>query len=109
MMLFPYFDCAVLAVLLGANGWYVLQRCTWAHGYRAGLLGALLFGLVLPWLSVGVDLARTPFVNNSNVDEYEQLYNFLTYPGYWLLFTLQLAALHWTPFYSRSTPQEPDY
>lgn len=92
-MLVGYFDYAVLALVIGVNILYVKR-------YGSGMLGCwpllvigVLFCLVLPVLSISVELDRTRRPPGVPVDSFELLYTLFRFPMYWLLFILQVSAL----------------
>jgi hypothetical protein len=76
------FDYAVLGVLLVVNAWYAQRRRATVLRPWANWAGVLLFGLVLPVLSIQVEMERTRQPASVPTDSLERLYTLFRFPGY---------------------------
>ena len=88
-----YFDYAVIALLVAANVWCARRGVSGSFGCWSTLAAAFVFCLLLPMLSIWVELNRIRRPPGMPVDGYEMLYVYLRFPMYWALFVLQLLFL----------------
>jgi len=92
-MIIGYFDYAVLVLVVGANAAYIKRYGSSSLGCWLLLALGILFCLVLPILSMRVELERTRRPAGVMVDGFELLYIWLRFPMYWILFVLQVSFL----------------
>jgi hypothetical protein len=92
-MLVGYFDYAVLALAIGINILYINRYASNLLGCWPLLAIGVLFCLVLPVLSIWVELDRTQRPPGVPVDGFELLYAWFRFPMYWALFILQVSVL----------------
>lgn len=86
------FDYAVLAVLVLANAWYAQRPGSALPTGWAKLAAVLLFGVVLPLLSMRAEMDRTLRPTGVPTDAFELLYTLFRFPMYWLLFAVQVGV-----------------
>ncbi|MBH8567315.1 hypothetical protein KB206_00350 [Microvirga sp. STS02] len=86
------FDYAVLALLVGANGWLYWHGAARPLGCGVRLASALFFCLILPVLSMKAELVRAQRPPGIPVDGYELLYCWFRFPMYWAVFVGQCAS-----------------
>ncbi len=106
-MFVGYFDYAVFCLLAGASVWRARRGVSLSLGDWSTLAVALVFCLLLPLLSISVEIDRTRRPPGVPVDAFELLYTYLRFPLYWALFALQL--LFWRfyrPSKGRCLPPE---
>jgi hypothetical protein len=92
-MFVGYFDYAVLALVIGINAKYSKRYGSGSLGCWSLLAMGLLYCLVLPVLSMGIELERARRPPGVSVDGFEFLYTWLRFPMYWVLFVLQVSFL----------------
>lgn len=92
-MFVGYFDYAVLALVIGVNILYIKRYSSGTLGCWPLLTIGVLFCLVLPFLSMSVELERARRPPGVMVDGFELLYIWFRFPMYWILFILQVSAL----------------
>jgi hypothetical protein len=91
-LLVGYFDYAILAVLVLANAWYAQRPGSAAPMRWAKWVAVLLFGIVLPLLSIRVEMDRTQLPPGVPTDSFELLYTLFRFPGYWVLLVIQVGV-----------------
>ena len=85
-MLIGYFDYLIIAILIFLNIKY------WKSNFekRVGcLLAALIFGLVLPFISMIIELQ----IVGEWMDSFEVVYTFLRFPTYWIIGIIQMVII----------------
>lgn len=87
-MIFGYFDYLVLAILIFLNIKF------WRNKFEIGIgciLGGLVFGMVLPIISVVIELA---IVESSGgwMDSFEVAYVYFKFPIYWTIGLAQVIV-----------------
>lgn len=93
-MLIGYFDYAIFAILI------LLNIKLWKRnfvGFLAILIGICLFGLVLPMLSIFIEIYRVESAFEI-VDGYQLIYTYFRFPMYWLFGLIQALVniLKWS-------------
>ena len=84
MLLFGYVDFVILGILILLN-----IKFYGKVGVTLGCwIGVLLFGLLLPFISMSVELGIVQ-ANGGWVDSFEVLYTYLRFPTYWVLGIVQ--------------------
>jgi hypothetical protein len=84
-MLFGYFDYFVVGVLLFLNIKFWRKSFDRTDGC---LLGAFLFGFLVPLFSMMLELERVK-LHGGWTDSFEVLYTYLRFPMYWLIGFIQ--------------------
>ena len=85
-MLIGYFDYLIIAILIFLNIRY------WKSNFEEKigcLLVAFLFGLVLPFVSMIVELQ----IVGEWMDSFEVVYTFLRFPTYWIIGIIQMVII----------------
>lgn len=89
-MLIGYFDYAVLLGLLYFNYIYWKRKLNWL---LVSLVGVVVFGVLLPVLSIQAELYVNGPKPGDIVDGFNYWYVELRFPMYWGLFILQCLVL----------------
>lgn len=84
-MLVGYFDYAIIALLVFLNIKFWKRDVV---GCLAILIGICLFGLVLPIVSILIEINRA-VMTLKTVDGYELIYTLIRFPMYWLMGLIQ--------------------
>lgn len=84
-MILGYFDFLILAILFYLNIRFWKKQMEFLPGC---LGGGLLFGLVLPIISMMVELQRVKMTIGI-IDNFEVLYTYLRFPTYWIIGIIQ--------------------
>lgn len=85
-MLIGYFDYLIIAVLIFLNIKY------WKSNFEQKigcLLVLLLFGFVLPFISMIIELQ----IVGEWMDSFEVIYTFLRFPTYWVIGIIQMIII----------------
>ena len=88
-MILGYFDYIILAILIFLNikFWKIEFRL------KSGcLIGLVLFGFLLPILSIFIELERVK-LNGGWMDSFEVVYTIIRFPTYWIIGIIQLIIL----------------
>lgn len=93
-MLIGYFDYAIIIILIFLNIKFWKRDVV---GCLAILAGIFLFGLVLPIVSMLVEINRVERTIGI-IDSFEVLYTYLRFPTYWIIGTIQavVSTLKWS-------------
>lgn len=93
-MLIGYFDYAIITILIFLNIKFWKRDVV---GCLAILAGTFLFGLVLPIVSMLVEINRVERTIGI-IDSFEVLYTYLRFPTYWIIGTIQavVSTLKWS-------------
>ena len=106
-MIFGYFDYLTLAILIFLN--IKFRRIKFEIGIGC-ILGGLIFGLILPIISIVIELA---FVKSGGgwMDSFEVAYVYIKFPIYWTIGLTQAILtgikLNWLKMQSRQNPIDP--
>lgn len=85
-MLIGYFDYAIIGILIFVNIKY------WKTNIekKAGCIsGGLMFGFLLPFISMIIELQTV----GEWMDSFEVVYTFLRFPTYWIIGIIQIVIL----------------
>ncbi|HUH51961.1 MAG TPA: hypothetical protein VLZ11_07665 [Flavobacterium sp.] len=88
-MIIGYFDYIVFAILLLLNSIYWRKLVSIKMGC---LVGGLMFGLVLPMISMHLEIQRVARTIGI-IDNFEVVYTYFKYPIYWFVGMAQLLVL----------------
>ena len=80
-MLIGYFDYIVLGILLTLNAIYWRKRL---NGKLGCLIVGLVFGIVLPIISMKIEIARIS-KEFEIIDGFNLLYTYFRFPMYWII------------------------
>ncbi len=84
LKLFGYFDLTILGFLLFFN----IKNYGKVNGNLGCWIGVILFGLVLPFISMMIELQIVKS-NGGWMDSFEVAYVFLRFPTYWIIGIVQ--------------------
>ncbi|MFO8147437.1 MAG: hypothetical protein R6U03_08620, partial [Gillisia sp.] len=88
-MWFGYFDYLIIALLIFLNIKYWRTKIKWL---RFIFLGGLLFGLLLPAISMIIELEIVES-QGGWIDNFEIWYTFMRFPTYWIIGFFQFVLL----------------
>ncbi len=89
-MWFGYFDYLIIGLLIFLNIKYWRTKIKWL---RFIFLGGLLFGFLLPFISMIVELEFVESTKGGWTDNFEVWYTFMRFPTYWIIGFIQLLLL----------------
>jgi hypothetical protein len=85
-MLIGYFDYLVIGILIFVN----IKYWKTTIGNKTGcIVGGLLFGFILPFISMIFELQ----IVGEWMDSFEVAYTFLRFPTYWIIGFIQLITI----------------
>ena len=85
-MLIGYFDYLIIGILIYLNIKY------WKTNFKTNkgcLLGGLLFGFFIPFISMIIELQ----IVGEWMDSFEVVYTFLRFPTYWIIGIIQMVII----------------
>jgi hypothetical protein len=88
-MIIGYIDYLIFGILIFLNIKYWKRKFNWIIGF---LLGGILFGLILPVISLGFEISRVKMTIGIE-DNFEVLYTYLRFPMYWAIGLFQLIFI----------------
>lgn len=89
-MLLGYFDYIFFAVLIFLNIRYWNRNINWKIGCS---IIAVSFGIVLPIISIVIELNRVENTSGPWVDSFEVVYTYLRFPTYWIVGIIQTIII----------------
>ncbi|CAN5479441.1 hypothetical protein BH23BAC3_BH23BAC3_23970 [soil metagenome] len=89
-MWFGYFDYLIIALLVFLNIKFWKTKIKWL---RFIFFGGLLFGLLLPVISMAIELEMVESTKGGWIDSFEVWYTFMRFPTYWIIGFLQFVLL----------------
>ncbi len=89
-MIIGYFDFIILALLIFLNIKFWNTEINWKIGC---LMGIIILGIVLPFVSIIIELEVVKATKGVWMDSFEVVYTILRFPTYWIIGIIQAIVI----------------